>query len=86
MTDGAVVAFAAAILVSDELFAFEVVHDFSRDAGSFEFADLEVCSLADCEHVFEFDARTFLTDEFLDGEDFAGTYAVLFTACFENCV
>ena len=86
MTDGAVVAFAAAILVGDELLTFEVIHDFARDAGSIELADFEVCSLADCEHVFEFDTRAFLTDEFLDGEDFAGADAVLFTACFENCV
>lgn len=87
MTDRAVIALTAAIFVGENFVAFCLREDFSNDGCALEFAsEADTGAFSDKKDVIKSDLGSGFTFEFLDGERFAGADAVLFTACFENCV
>src|SRR5262245_45930495 len=87
MTDRAMIALPAAILVGDFLLALRLADDFADHAGALEVsAHADSVALANEEDLVESDFVAGFASELLNGKDLACACTVLFTTGFENCV
>src|SRR5882724_11384083 len=87
MTDGAMVALAAAKFEVQELRPLELFDDLGHDLRALQIsARLDARAFAREEHFGKGDFGAGVAVEFLDFDDVPCGDAVLFTAGFENCV